>query len=270
VAEKQAISQRSNPAPDKHHYHIDGDDYVRTTYILDNFINKAPGLMQWSANLASEYQVGKLEEFFKEHGGSFTELTMPAVQEFANEARFNYKQVANRAKDIGKIVHTYIERHIKEGKGSVYHEIIEEGPEVKNAFEAFLKWEAKNVVRWIASELTVYSTKYKYAGTLDTIVELQGKYEGIYLTDWKSSKAFRKEYGLQVAAYKSAFLDMGLDKTMLKIDNPDELKQGVLRLDKETGKPYFKDYSPNYQSSQMAFIFLLSAYYQLQDQKKKR
>lgn len=59
----------------------------------------------------------------------------------------------------------------------------------------------------LASELTLYSLRYKMAGTLDRLIELNGKR---YILDIKTSNAIYDTYWLQVAAY-SIMLDQEVD-----------------------------------------------------------
>ena len=57
------------------------------------------------------------------------------------------------------------------------------------------------------SEVYIYSEKYRYAGAMDAIGWRQ-KPDGtraFVALDWKTSKATRSEYALQLAAYARAF-----------------------------------------------------------------
>ena len=60
------------------------------------------------------------------------------------------------------------------------------------------------------SEVYVYSEKYRYAGAMDAIGWRQ-KPDGtraFVALDWKTSKATRSEYALQLAAYARAFEEL--------------------------------------------------------------
>lgn len=77
----------------------------------------------------------------------------------------------------------------------------------------------------IASEIFTYSDKYKYAGTLDLLVELDSK---IWLLDNKTSNYVSSVYSMQLAAYKKA-----IEETQdIQIDNV-----GVLWLKSNKRKP---------------------------------
>lgn len=72
----------------------------------------------------------------------------------------------------------------------------------------------------IASELTVYSDKYKEAGTVDNVFEIEeGEYEvngreplalrgGVYIADLKTGNIFSEDTYMQTAAYASMYNEM--------------------------------------------------------------
>ncbi len=51
----------------------------------------------------------------------------------------------------------------------------------------------------------MYSDKYGYAGTMDAVMEIEGK---TYIVDFKTSKDIFDDYLLQAAAYKMAYEEM--------------------------------------------------------------
>ena len=60
------------------------------------------------------------------------------------------------------------------------------------------------------SEVFVYSEKYKYAGAMDAVGwrHLPDGTKSFVALDWKTSKASRAEYALQLAAYAKAFEEL--------------------------------------------------------------
>ena len=65
----------------------------------------------------------------------------------------------------------------------------------------------------IMCEEFVFSDKYKYAGTADLVVELEGE---TWLLDLKTSNSIHKSYDLQLAAYAKALeevKDIKIDRT---------------------------------------------------------
>ena len=111
----------------------------------------------------------------------------------------------------------------------------EQKQKVLAGFVAFLEWRDAVKLEPIALEETVYGNCW--GGTLDFRGLLDGK---PYVIDFKTSKAiYASDYGPQIAAYKSTF------------DNVDGC--GILRLDKETGLPEWKDFSKRYESDLNVF-----------------
>lgn len=162
------------------------------TTILGKVIAK-DGLVNWAANLAVQAMVDG------------------ATPEEAKKAHTKKK---DKGADIGSEVHTAIESHIKGEKVSTTT------PEAKKALEAFYEWLTQRDVKFLESEIAVYSKKYDYCGTCDFIAEIDGRrYIGDWKTadpkkEWKNNKYTGKlraypEHFIQVAAYDQALTEMG-------------------------------------------------------------
>ena len=229
-------------------YIVDNIEYPSVTTVI-GILDKGDGLKQWAVDCAIDY----IDKNWVE-GKSILDLI--------NESRREWKNVQTEAMNIGTEVHHLIERYIKAkmtGKGNSIlrqNTHIEIENEIENGFNAFLEWEEENIHHWIESEQTVHCNEYGYAGTLDAIAQLKnGK---IYLIDFKSSKGFYDGYDMQVSAYKYG----RMERRDIQIEGI-----GILRLDKETGIPEWKDYTSKYDRSIMAFHRLVEFYYA---QKKRR
>jgi hypothetical protein len=140
---------------------------------------------------------------------------------------------------VGSLVHRTIEHFLKTGE---YVPL--ETPEATNCMKAFYSWyNAQDEIETIETEQTVL---FPYAGgTLDWKLILNGK-QGII--DFKTSKppTNTPKNRIQTAAYRSA--------------DPKNEFNGVLRLDKATGEPDFKDFSKSYEKDLDAWNKLLVAY----------
>ena len=223
-------------------YSINEKEYPGVTTVL-GILSKGDALKQWAVNCAIDYIKENYEKCIGIH----------EVFDLFNFAKKEWKTARDEAMDIGSEVHGLIEQHIKDDRIKLPTKL---RPEVENGFWAFKEWESKNIDKWIESEQTVCCDEYGYAGTLDAIAKLKdGK---IYLIDFKASKGFYDEYAMQVSAYKYA----RMERQDIKIQGI-----GVLRLDKETGIPEWKDYTDKYDRSIMAFQKLIEFYYA---QKKRR
>lgn len=147
----------------------------------------------------------------------------------------------NWIKDVGHNADIILQRAGKEG--TQVHEAVEalvKGEELKwiddygNARYGELVWGMilKFADFWktykpelISSEDFVYSDEFKYAGTTDLVIRLDGK---IWLLDVKTSNNLHKSHELQVAAYKIALKEC----KGVEID-----KVGILWLKAYTHKP---------------------------------
>jgi len=214
----------------------DGKNYMtpegvvpRATQILD--LLAKPALVPWAVKVTCNYIGDKL-------------LEVPPPWEWAQvmdvivAARKESTRISEEAMDIGTEVHKLVEiwakERITDPETKTTFRIDGEYPEVKNAMESFHKWATANHLEPIQSEQTGWNPTLRVAGTVDMIAKIKCKgwhKPRTYLVDLKSSKAHYDEHLYQVACYASF---MGLPK----LDGI-----GVLRLDKLTGEPDWKDYT---------------------------
>lgn len=80
--------------------------------------------------------------------------------------------------------------------------------EAENAFSAFMDWYTNVPIKVINVEEVIYSAEYKFAGTYDCMLEVEGK---VYLCDLKTTNTSRKapkgvyaENFIQLGAYAMA------------------------------------------------------------------
>ena len=255
-------------------------------------LDKSGALIPWALGLSEKWATQEIEKSAYDTENERV-VSLNHALGHVQDAKNHYKEVQTEALDIGSAVHDLIERHIKakiEGV-AVPFVMTEELPEaVKNGFEAFLSWESENVIRWIESEVKICNHEKGYAGTLDAIAELKAikkRPQGIYLIDFKTSKAFYPEYALQLGAYKEARQIMEgeylFEHEYETIENGEKVKAytntthnypkidilgaGVLRLDKETGLPKWKDYTPKINRYSAAFSKLVEFFYLFKDRR---
>ena len=118
----------------------------------------------------------------------------------------------------------------------------EQKEKVLAGFVAFLEWKDEVHLKPHALEKTVYGNCW--AGTLDFWGLINDE---LYVVDFKTSKAiYPNDMGPQIAAYRSrSELTTG---------------SGILRLDKETGLPEWKDFSSRYDSDLKIFNKMVELY----------
>ncbi len=216
-------------------YNINNIEYPSVTTVL-GLLDKGDMLLQWGVNCALQY--------VREH--ALTEDWETVLQ----MAKTNWREAREEAADIGKEIHELIKVYIRHGRDAVgtYR------PEVENGFLAFLQWEGDNGVVWLESEKQVFDNTRGYAGTLDAKCRFtKGPLATrVFVIDFKSSKGIYDGYAEQVAAYRHA----DSLATSIAADGC-----GILRLDKVTGTPEFKDMSDIYEQKLKAFLTLLEFYY---------
>jgi hypothetical protein len=210
-------------------YGVEGVEYPSVTTIL-GVLSKGDPLLGWAAKCAVQY-------VRENHTAAGLETALKL-------AEFSWREMRDEAADIGSEIHDLIHKYIKFGKDAAG--IMR--PEVENGFLAFLDWEKEHKIKWISTELQVVSRVHGFAGTLDAICLFNGKK---YLIDFKSSKGFYDGFDMQLAAYRIGAAELG---------HPTE-GCGILRLDKTTGDPEWKDFSDKQDQAGAAFVALVRFYY---------
>jgi hypothetical protein len=198
-------------------------------------------VLDWIRQNCEKYRVSPITNV------PFFEFAYEVFEEDLDLARNNFRDVSQTALDVGSEVHTAIEKYTDRkilDRGASIIDIVDSlSGQAANAFGAFLEWVDENHFEPIESEKTVYGPNW--AGTLDVVCLLNGKKTVI---DYKTSKAhYLSEHGPQVAAYRSCEKDV--------------VQHGVLRLDKKTGVPDYKDYTKRYERDLRVFQAAVNLYF---------
>lgn len=110
----------------------------------------------------------------------------------------DYKAEQMKAANAGTLAHSMVEAHIR---GTAFPQTENWPPDIYakawNAFENFKKWAKQSSLNPVATEVSLVSEKYGFAGTLDAML-VDGE---LSLGDWKTSNAVYSDYLLQLAAY---------------------------------------------------------------------
>lgn len=232
--------------------------------------DKSAQLMAWAVNTMADYLKGeyqKLDEVFSNEDEIDPELFYYNI---VDHAKKHYRDLATEAAGIGSEVHDAIEQFVKHG------EIKEEFscPEAQNSFNAFLEWSDENVEYYIESERVVFSEQHGYAGCLDAIAQMKVNKlfpkGGKFLVDFKTSKAIYDSMVMQLAAYCGARSEMygtykyrNTDGEILveEYEKIDIDGAGIIRIDKETGLPEWKNFTDKLDRQYDAFILLVRFFY---------
>lgn len=187
-------------------------------------ILEKPALVQWAANCAVQHITDNIVDF----------LTSPEeTKRILDEAKLAHRDIKDHAADIGTQTHEWIERWLSDRDISLPCDDV-----VRGAVEAFTKWAESVNLNPIASEIRVFHPSFRYAGRFDLLATLkQGRQRKArtYLIDIKTSSSIYDSMLYQLAAYEEAY--RVCDGTH-KIDG-----RGIIRLDKITGKPEWKEYT---------------------------
>jgi hypothetical protein len=162
-----------------------GREFPSVTAILKGGV-PAPFLPAWAAKAAAEYAVANLDRL----------ALLPAGQAVREVKRAPWQQ-RDQAAELGTAVHAAIEA---DAAGHPRPELPDRAGPLLAAYERFA---ADHRPTWLASEATVFSRRYGYAGTLDAICALPclGR---VVVLDCKTGRGVYPEAALQLAAYAHA------------------------------------------------------------------
>jgi len=208
-----------------HLYTLDGRPLTGVTTVLS--VLAKPALIQWSANMATDYVRDNLTD-------------LKDLEEVLAVAKTAHRLKKEKAADTGTLAHKWIEDWIN-GKNP------EPNPLVDHMTVNFVRWAEENKVEFLASEKQVYSRTHWYAGTLDFICKIDGK---TYLGDLKTSSGIYDEYFFQTSAYQLALQELEPD---FKID-------GHLIINCTKEGRFNKKFSFDYKKNIPAFLGALAIY----------
>ena len=152
-------------------------------------------------------------------------IAKPGLQKWANQLGLNNKNINDESRatlDIGKLLHAYIQADLE---GAVVDEVGYTQEQInlaKQSFAQYLRWKDSRQIKIIKTEYVMVSEKYRYGGTIDALLEVDGE---LTLLDWKTSNYISLDYKLQIAAYLY----------LLQEQNIMPSRVGVLRLPKTDG-----------------------------------
>ena len=224
------------------HFKDNGERFYETPYgnipsvttILSLYDGgKSGALMGWSVKVMAEY----LQTLADKDGNIL--IKKEEAFELFKKAKARHKQLKEEAADLGSEAHNLIEVYIK---GQSVEGLLAANLLLAKPFNAFKTWQATHNFEFIASERQVCSYLL-FGGTLDAIAKKDGK---LWVIDFKTSNRINEDYLWQIAAYKEcAERGKYYDGEMGWVDSNYEIDGGVgiLRLDKLTGEPEWKEYT---------------------------
>lgn len=207
-----------------------GERFISVTTVLGNIAKF--GLQQWAANLAANAAFDRLPALVRASRVPACNLTK------TNDACGNcrdcvtywladrHNRARNDAADLGVKLHDVAESDALFGAGAHIDD------DVRPFVEQYRRWRDYYKPEFHASEMTVISRKWGYAGTLDAILSIAGMPKPLEhlsalptCVDWKSSKSVDIAKGWQVVAYSNADAVLLPDGTELPMP---EIKGGLI------------------------------------------
>lgn len=183
LKERAENAEKATVSRTRYGYQINGEFYRRVTTFLGGI--PKPWLGSWAAKMVAEFAV--------QHRDSWMELPKTDAIKLLKGAPRSKRDDAG---DRGTAVHNTIEAIVR-GDG-IPEGLTEDELDCSMAAKAFLDDRGSTI---LASELTVFSPKYGYAGTLD----LWDLHDGLlWVLDYKTSTGIYAEHAVQQAAYRNA------------------------------------------------------------------
>jgi hypothetical protein len=163
---------------DNHYYTLDDKRLYGVTKVLG--VIAKPSLIQWAADETVKYirdNCGK-----QSYNGKLTEFYASVTDKLLDEAKVAHRKKKESAGDVGHDVHADIEDMIK---NAIHHtDGFIGGTSTHPMINKFIKWAEKNHIRFLESELMMYSETMWVAGTMDLLFEKEGK---VYIGDIKTT-----------------------------------------------------------------------------------
>ncbi len=173
-------------------YSLDGKPLTGVSTIVN--MQAKPFLIPWAAK----------EAYLDARG-----RTIEDIDDIIKRKSWAHLYKSDNAKDKGTQSHDLVESFIKnyiEYKEYIPEEITDE--EVSNSVNRFYTWAYDNKVEFLASEVSVYSREFWFAGSFDFICKVDGK---TLLGDFKTSKQIDDTYFAQGAGYVIAIEENNKD-----------------------------------------------------------
>lgn len=184
-----------------HRYTLDGKSLVGVTTVV-GIIDK-PQLISWASNMAVDYIKSNSDSEKKGVDDFWTYESKESVLEDARKA-WCYKR--DSAGDVGTSCHNWIEQYAKSKINDTEYLPEYENEQVEKMVNKFIEWSNENDIKFLLSEQRLYSKTHFFAGTVDLLIERDGKK---YIADIKTAKDIYQQNFIQMAGYHIALEELG-------------------------------------------------------------
>lgn len=142
----------------------------------------------------------------------------------ADEPLKAYQGYMDKVSDLGSRIHSYVEHDLK-GIPLKDNQIQED---MLPAIEAWEDFKHDNTIEMVASERTVFSSRWRCAGTCDLVLRLNGT---LYVGDFKTGGVYPSAF-TQMAAYRALMIQ---EPAKTKIKGIDDANLLVINLHRNGG-----------------------------------
>lgn len=186
----------------QHRYELDEKPITGVTTILG--MKAKPQLIPWAARTATDYIKTQLVDC-ETVDGKYV-INKEWLDLVVDRATNKHSEKKEGAADFGTHVHLACEIYALEQMGKEHEPMPTLTEDEEVAFGNFVSWVKENNVKFLESEIIVYSEEHWYSGTCDFVAEIDGK---IWIGDIKTSSAIYPEYFWQTSAYQLALQERG-------------------------------------------------------------
>lgn len=155
----------------------DGDITLYSVTSILNALNDGDGLVWWASREAAKWAV--------EHQDAWAPLAAEVPGKAVNVIADAHRETSDLAKNRGNAVHDLLETYAIQGTRPDPICAFEDGTRFDGTpyLDSFDRWAQAAQPSYEAAEMTVYSPRYGYAGTLDAVVTIDGVR---FVMDYKS------------------------------------------------------------------------------------
>ena len=154
----------------KHDYYLDGKRMTGVTTILG--VLAKPALIPWSARMAVEYAIENAVDRGVEEGEKYYTVEAHTFEEAKTAYAKKRDEGGQKGTDTHALIEAYIGVCIEKNDGMAFESRAEGYPE---EIKAFAEWAVKGGIRFLGSEVQMYSKEMFVAGTADFVFEKDGK-----------------------------------------------------------------------------------------------
>lgn len=213
-----------------HAYFLNGKPLFGITTVLS--VIAKPALINWSAGVACDH----IEEAVRQIAQKYDGGDVSWIKEFGEkwgtilkEARTAHNKKKETAGELGTEIHHRIEMLIKGAielnNGEIQEFMVTE--DQPQQVREFVQWAIVNDVKFLASEIRLYSETMWVAGTADFVCTIGDK---LYIGDIKTSSAIYDEHFIQASAYARMAEEMGLYKDFYGVVIVNIPKKGGIKV----------------------------------------